>query len=83
MVHLALTNHERHQGIQAIGLRTLVLLSSDGMCGDCGVVCVCVGVCVCACEREKIVCITLPISHQILLFGILQVLALTAYVREA
>lgn len=29
VVHLALTNHERHQGIQAIGLRTLVLLSSD------------------------------------------------------
>ena len=38
----SLSAHERHQGVQAVALRTLVLLTEDGKA-----VYVCVRVCVC------------------------------------
>ena len=51
----SLSAHERHQGVQAMALRTLVLLPEDGkaVCVVCVCVCVwgglCVGVCGCGC----------------------------------
>ena len=50
----SLSAHERHQGVQAVALRTLILLTEDGkgVCMHacvCVCTCVCVYVCVCVC----------------------------------
>ena len=66
-----LSAHERHQGVQAVALRILVLLTEDGkaVCAcvrvclsvclsACVCVCVCLSVCVCVCVRACVcVCV--------------------------
>ena len=48
----SLSAHERHQGVQAVALRTPVLLTEDGK-AVCVRVRVCVCVCVCVCARAR------------------------------
>ena len=59
----SLSAHERHQGVQAVALRTLVLLTEDGkaVC-MCVCVCACVRVCVCVC-----VCVYIELVYSIYL----------------
>ena len=53
LLYSSLSAHERHQGVQAVALRTLVLLTEDGkaVC-----TCVCVSVCVCVMDISTFEC---------------------------
>ena len=80
LLYSSLSTHKRHQGVQAVALRTLVLLTEGGE-AVCGCVCVCVCACVCVCVRVCVrVCVCMCVCVRVLLIVVLCTCVYSIYI---